>query len=84
MGFGFDQHTAERFITQGKQQSKHYYASIIRHKLCTESWKKMCMRMIFNVSLLCTAGSCIPDLIDSLRAALDWCLEETLTTPVQC
>lgn len=36
-----DQHTAKRLITQGKQQSKHYYASIIRHKLCTETRKNV-------------------------------------------
>lgn len=36
----FDQHTAKRLITQEKQQSKHYYASIIRHKLCRETHKK--------------------------------------------
>lgn len=35
----FDQHAAKRLITQGIQQSKHHYASIIRHKLCTKTWK---------------------------------------------
>lgn len=33
----FDQHTAKRLITQGKQRSKHHYPSVMRRKLCTET-----------------------------------------------